>query len=149
MMMADKKAITGSSQSSTESVVKLLASILDEVQKQVLRKTPKELEGVALQAVEQFKEIEAALALRPLPTITLRAEQNPNPLPFEGGKAKLIWTSTDALTVSIDQNVGEVEPTAGGSIEVFVEATKTFRATAKGPCGSASDEATVFVQGVL
>jgi hypothetical protein len=148
-MMADKKAINVGSESSTESVVKLLTSILSEVQKQVQRDTPKALEGVALQAVEQFKEIEAALALRPAPTITLNAEQNPNPLPFGGGKARLIWTSTNAQTVSIDQNVGEVEPTAGGSIEVFVEATKTFRATAKGPCSSATAEATVFVQGVL
>lgn len=147
--MADKKAITGGSEPSTESVVNLLASILDEVQKQVLRKTPKELEGLALQAVEQFKEIEAALALRPLPTISLRAEQNPNPLPFGGGKAKLIWTSTNAQTVSIDQNVGEVEPTAGGFIDIFVEVTTTFRATAKGPCGSATAEATVIVEGIL
>lgn len=161
--MADKKRIerqlsqsdltrrdpeTDVQQPEIKPVVNLLASILSEVQKQIQSKTPKSLEGKALEAVDQFREIAAALALQPLPTITLKAEQSQTPLPFGGGKAKLIWSSTNAQTVSIDQNVGEVEPAAGGSIEVFVAATTTFTATAKGPCGSATGIATVPVAGI-
>ena len=139
---------TSGQQPEIKPVVDLLASILDEVKNQVQSKTRKALEGKALEAVEQFREIGAALALQPLPTITLKAEQSQTPLPFGGGKAKLIWSSTNAQTVSIDQNVGEAKPAAGGSIDVFVAATTTFTATAKGPCGSATANATVTVAGI-
>src|SRR5918992_196409 len=141
----EPRQTSGQGSTTQADVVKLLASILNEVQQQVLTKTPKPLEGAALQAVEQFREIVAALALQPLPTITLTPQQTPTPLPSGGGKAKLIWSSTNAQTVSIDQNIGEVKPAADGSIEVVVEATTTFTATAKGPCGSATDTATVIV----
>jgi hypothetical protein len=144
-MMAEKKALTGGSEPSTESVVKLLASILTEVQKQVLRKTPKPLEGAALEAVERFRDISAAIALQQRPTFTtLRAD--PPTLPSGGGKVSLIWSSTNAQTVSINQNVGKVEPAASGSIEVSVATTTEFTATAKGACGTtATQTATVTV----
>ena len=139
--MAEKKTVTGGSDPSTESVVNLLSSILTEVQKQVLRKTPKPLEGAALQAVERFREIVSSLALQPLPTIKLRAD--PNTVP-PGGKVKLTWESTDAQTVSIDQGVGEVKPAAGGTIEVTVPSPPlTFTATATHPCGSTTAFASV------
>jgi hypothetical protein len=139
-MMAEKKAVTGSSEPSTESVVKLLASILNEVQKQVQRKTPKPLEGVALEAVERFRDISSAIALQQRPAITtFRAE--PQRLP-SAGKVRLIWSSTNAQTVSINQNVGEVEPAASGSIEVSVATTTDFTATAKGACGTTATQTT-------
>lgn len=153
--MADKKAVNVGSESSTESVVKLLTSILTEVQKQVRRDTPKQLEGVALQAVEQFKEISDALALQPAPTITLTA--NPNSFGVGGGTTRLTWTSTNARTVSIvgfevgtgaQRDIGEVKPAAGGFIEIFVGVTTTFRATATGACSSPTAEATVTVSNV-
>jgi hypothetical protein len=153
-MMADKKAVNLSSESSTESVVKLLTSILNEVQKQVVRKTPKPLEGAALQAVEQFKEISAALALQPAATITLTA--NPNSFGIGGGTTRLTWSSTNAQTVSIvglevtgaERDLGEVNPAAGGFIEIFVGVTTTFRATATGACSSPTADATVTVSNV-
>jgi hypothetical protein len=142
-IMAEKKTLTGGSEPSTESVVKLLASILSEVQKQVLRKTPKPLEGAALQAVDLFRKISAAIALQPPPTITLTAD--PTKVPDDGGNVSLRWTSTNAQTVSIDQNVGEVKPTAEGSIEVLVTSRTKFTATAKGPCASRTADVTVTV----
>jgi hypothetical protein len=154
-MMAEKKAVTGGSEPSTESVVKLLASILTEVQNQVQRKTPKPLEGAALQAVEQFREISAALALQPAPTITLTA--SPNSFGIGGGVTRLTWKSTNAQKVSIvgleagtgaERDLGEVKPAAGGFIEISVGVTTTFRATAKGACSSATAEAPVTVTNV-
>jgi len=145
--MADKKAAPGSQEPEIQPVVDLLTSILNEVQKQVQSKTPKPLEGKAVEAVEQFREIGAALALQPLPTITLIA--NPTQFGVGGGTAKLTWSSTDAQTVSIDSNVGEVTPAAGGSIDVIVLTTTIFTATATGPCGSATAGATVTVGVVL
>lgn len=146
--MAAKKTITGGPEPSTQPVVELLTSILNEVQKQVLRKTPKRLEGKALEALDQFREIVAALALQPLPTISLKAE--PSRFGVNGGAVKLTWSSTNAQTVSIDPNIGEVptQKVAGGSSEVFVAATTVFTATAKGPCGSATATATVTVAGI-
>ena len=45
--------------------------------------TPKQLEGKALEAVDRFREIVAALTLQPNPTIKLTAV--PTELDFEGG----------------------------------------------------------------
>jgi hypothetical protein len=132
-------------------VVDLLASILSEVQKQVQSKAPPPLAEGAQVAVEKFTEISAALALQPSATITLRAD--PAQFGINGGTAKLIWSSSQARRVSIDQKVGdvttslgEVKPAANGFIEVNVLATTIFTATAQGPCGSATASATVAVQ---
>jgi hypothetical protein len=120
---------SGQGSTTQADVVKLLASILNEVQRQVQSKTPKPLEGVALQAVEQFREIVAALALQPRPTITLIAV--PDKFEFGGGTTRLTWSSTDAQTVSLDKKefdketvkVQELTPAAGGSIDVPVPIT--------------------------
>ena len=125
-------------------VVNLLTSILTEVQKQVSRKTPsplagkalEALDGKALEALDLFAEIGAALGLQPLPTIILTAR--PLQLGIGGGMVTFEWTSTAAQTVSIDPDVGDVTPAAGGSRDVFVSSTTTFTATARGPCGPPS-----------
>ena len=140
-------------QPETKAVVGLLTSILSEFQKQVQRNIPKQLEGkdllegkpLALEAVERFRQIVAVLALQSFrPRISLKAD--PTTLPA-GGTTTLTWSSFDAETVTIDQNVGDVTPTAGGSKEVPVNATTTFKATAKGPCGSAEAAVTITVDG--
>ena len=135
---------TSGQQPEITPVVELLTSILREVQEQVQSKTPKPLEGEALRAVEQFREISAGLALQPPPTITLTAV--PNRFGINGGTTKLTWSSTEARKVSIDQKVGERKPAAGGSVEVNVLATTIFTATAQGACGSATASATVTVE---
>ena len=153
---AEPRQTSGPGSTTQEDVVKLLASILNQVQRQVQSTTPKALlEGAVLQAVEQFREISAALVLQPPPKITLTAD--PSSFGVNGGAAKLTWSSTDAQTVSIVgvekpvggggavRDIGEVKPAAGGFIEIFVGVTTTFTATAKGPCGSATGEATVNV----
>ena len=152
--MADKKAATRGQDSTTQTVVDLLTSILNEVQKQIQSKTPAPLAGGAQIALDQFTEIGAALALQPLPTVTLSAD--PTGFGVNGGTAKLTWSSTDAKLVSIDekvgdvtQNVGEVTPVVGGFIEVSVLTTTIFTATAQGPCGSAKASVTVTVAGLL
>lgn len=144
--MADKKAAPGSQEPETKPLADLLTSILNEVQKQVQSKTPKALDGEALRAVDQFREIVAALALQPRPTITLSA--NPTRFGVEGGETTFTWSSTGAQRVSIDSGVGEVTPAAGGSIKVSVLGTTTFTATAIGPCSNATASVTVVVDSV-
>lgn len=134
----------------TKPVVDLLASILSQVQTQVQSRQPKQLEGKALEAVDRFREIVAALTLQPNPTIKLTAV--PTEFDFEGGEVTLTWLSTGAQRVSIDPDVGppvgEVEPAAGGSIVVRVLQTTTFTSTGTGPCSSATAKATVTVVGI-
>jgi hypothetical protein len=120
---------TSSQDSTTQTVVDLLASILGEVQKQVVSKTPTPLTNAAQEAVELFTEIDAALQLLPVPTaITLEAK--PNAL-SEPGRTTLAWTSTHAFEVSINQNIGVVKPVASGSIDVQVQSSTDFTATAR------------------
>jgi hypothetical protein len=132
----------------TQPVIDLLTSILNEVRSQVLLKTPTltptPLTGDALTALNLFTEIGAALGLQPLPTIKLTA--TPDTFPASGGKATLTWTLTAAQTVSIDNGVGDVTPVAGDTgIIVSVPSTTTYTATATGPCGSAQATAKVTV----
>jgi len=146
MMMADKKTTLGNQEPETKPVIDLLTSILNEFQKQVQGKTPKPLDGEALRAVEQFREIGAALALQPRPTITLTADAP------QGGTVTLRWSSTNAQTVTIDQEVGgvttplgELTPAAGGFKAFSGNGTTKFTATAKGPCASATSSVTVVL----
>jgi hypothetical protein len=141
---AEPRQTSGPGSTTQEDVVKLLASILNQVQQQVQSTTPKALEGAALQAVEQFREIVAALALQPRPTITLKAD------PPRGDTVTLTWFSTAAQTVSIVQTVGgvttplgELTPPEGGSKDFSGTELTTFTATAKGPCASAAASVTV------
>jgi hypothetical protein len=131
----------------------LLTSILGDVQKQVQSEAPK-LEGKAVEAVELFREIGAALELQRRPTITLTATPTPNPLPVGGGTVKLEWSSTEAQTVSIDQKekVGGVTKSLGEDLtpvgfigNISVLTTTIFTATAKGLCSSQPGTVTVEV----
>jgi hypothetical protein len=140
--MIDKKAETSSQEPEIKPVVDLLTSILEEFRKQVQSKTPKPLEGAALQAVELFREISASLALQPRPTITLRADRTQI---TSGQSVNLFWSSTEARAVSIAPDVGEVTPVAGGSILVTPSILPTtYTATATGGlCGRATAEVTI------
>jgi hypothetical protein len=130
----------------TQQVVTLLASILTEVQTQVRSQTPKPLGDAAATAVELFRQIGATLAL--LPSITLTADPTKLDSP---GPVTLTWSSTEAQTVSIDPDIGEVSPPAGGSITVSISRPTTFTATAtaRGPCGGATTSVDVLVGGVI
>ncbi len=142
--MAEKRVATRGPDSSTQAVVELLTSILGEVQKQVQSKTPPTLGNDAQTAVDLFAEIGAALALQPLPTITLTAQ--PNQFGVNGGTTRLTWAATNARRVSIEPGVGDVTQDEDKSIDVPVVATTTFTATAIGPCGNATASARVTVQ---
>lgn len=144
--MADKKIGSGIQEPETKPIVDLLTSILDEVQKQIRSKTPKALEGEAVRAVELFQEISTALALQPRPTISLTND------PPTGGSVTLRWSSTNAQTVLIDQEVGgvttplgELTPAAGGFKTFSGNGSTKFTATAKGPCDSATASVTVVL----
>lgn len=133
----------------TKPVVDLLASILNEVQTRVQSKQPNPLESKALEAVDRFRQVVAALTLQPAPTIKLTAD--PAELGFEGGDVTLTWFSTDAQRVSIDPDVGppigEVKAPSSSTV-VRVLQTTTFTATATGPCSTATSKATVKVAGI-
>ena len=133
----------------TKPVVDLLTKILLEVKNEFESKTPKPLEGEALRAVDQFREIVAALALQPTPiTIGLHADPKRD-VPLEGDPAEaettLTWDSTGAQTVKIEPGVGEVTPAAGGSIKVRFSQDTIFTATASGLCSSSTATETVTV----
>jgi peptidoglycan-associated lipoprotein len=77
----------------------------------------------------------------PAPVITLQVA----PSAIESGqKTTLTWSSSNATGVTIDHNVGTVEPT--GSRTVSPEISTTYKATATGPGGSAVAEARVTVE---
>ena len=134
--MAVKKAEVGSGQGAgSRDVVVLLTEILDEFRKQVQSKTPPGLGSKAVLAVEQFREIDAALTLQRRPIITLVND------PPQGDRVILRWSSTGAQKVLLHQDVGgrttdlgELTPATGGSREFFGAERTTFTATAQGPC---------------
>jgi hypothetical protein len=66
---------------STARVVDLLTSILDEVKKQVISKTPEPLIGEARKAVEQFQRIRQALVPQPATGPERAAELPASPRP--------------------------------------------------------------------
>jgi outer membrane protein OmpA-like peptidoglycan-associated protein len=77
---------------------------------------------------------------KPAPTISLSA----NPASVEHGQcATLTWSSTNASTVSIDQGVGQVDPS--GSKEVCPLSSTQFTITAAGEHGSTQASTTVAV----
>jgi hypothetical protein len=72
---------------------------------------------------------------------------NPATLPPPSGTTTLSWTVSNALTVSIDQGIGDVTAqtiNGSGSIQVNVPASRTYTLTATGPNNS-SDSRTVTV----
>lgn len=146
-VMIEKNVQPGqpSSQSSTtQQVVDLLTSILNEVRQEVRRATPPPLTQEAQEAVDQFKEINAALLLlHQFPTVSLKADRTTLPA---GESTNLTWKSTNAHAVSIDPIGVKVTPVASGVISVPVSTTTKFIATAKGLSGSAkSNEVVVNV----
>jgi Right handed beta helix region/Fibronectin type III domain len=60
-----------------------------------------------------------------------------------GQSTTLVWTTTDATTVTIDQSVGAVDP--HGSLIVSPTSTTTYTITASGPEGLTTADATVIV----
>ena len=60
-----------------------------------------------------------------------------------GGTATLTWTSTSALSASIDQGIGTVS--VNGSTTVTPAVTTTYTITVDGPGGSAMDSATITI----
>lgn len=125
---------------STQLTVGLLANILREVQADIQGTKPKQLQGRALQAVDQFRDIVAALALAPKPTIALDAY--PTTIPGDHGDTTLTWSSTGAHRVSIRAQSATVDrdlgvTTLSGSIVVTISEPTMFTATAD-PCGGGS-----------
>ena len=77
---------------------------------------------------------------KPAPTVSLSA----NPASVEHGQcATLTWSSTNASTVSIDQEVGKVDP--NGSKEVCPLSSMQYTITAAGEGGSEAASTTVGV----
>jgi hypothetical protein len=137
---ADQKAAAASQDTDTKRLAGFLTSILTQVQSQV-EGTPSfpPLVGKALEAVDLFGKILAALALQLCQTtITLTADPDSAEI---GDLVTLTWTATDAQTVTIhsDQatprDIGPVRADAG-KIRVTITGPKdeTFFATATGPC---------------
>ncbi len=60
-----------------------------------------------------------------------------------GQTSQLSWTSTNAVTITIDQGIGQVIP--NGSLFVSPSNTTTYTITATGPGGTATASATVTV----
>jgi len=79
---------------------------------------------------------------RPLPTGTFSAL--PDTVPYNGGKITFSWTSQNATTAIIDNDIGPV--TFNGSISKWVYNTTAFMFILIGPGGSATYVDTVFVR---
>lgn len=78
----------------------------------------------------------------PAPVCTLVA----NPVAVQlGGSSTLTWTSANATTFSINQGIGAVTPTSGGSHLVTPTVTTTYTGTATGPGGTVNCAASVTV----
>ncbi|MDT8070063.1 MAG: alkaline phosphatase family protein [Terriglobia bacterium] len=76
----------------------------------------------------------------PVPTITLTAD--PTSI-LTGQSSTLQWTSTNATTVTLDNNIGAVDP--NGTTAVSPAATTTYTATATNSTGTQTASATVTV----
>jgi len=74
-------------------------------------------------------------AAAPAPTITLRSD---NTAITAGQSATLIYTATNATSVTISPGVGAVQPTANGTRQVSPTAATTYTAEAIGPGGRAN-----------
>jgi hypothetical protein len=62
---------------------------------------------------------------------------------YSGNSSTLLWTTTNATSVSIDQGIGPVAES--GSMSVAPISTITYTITAEGPCSTATDSVTVTV----
>jgi len=82
----------------------------------------------------------ATLTVVHLPTVSITAE--PQAI-VQGQTATLSWTSADAETLSMDQGIGEIEPS--GSLTVSPSETTTYTITATGPAGTNTASLTLQV----
>jgi hypothetical protein len=77
------------------------------------------------------------------PTLTLSL--NPSTI-IRGQSAKLVWSTTNAIGLSIDNGLGNVQPAASGSMTISPVTTTTYTATAAGSDGqSVSQSITLTV----
>jgi glucose/arabinose dehydrogenase len=88
---------------------------------------------------------------------TITATTGPPPLPptctlsvlppsiDQGTSANLAWTTTNAASLSINQNVGTVTPSASGLLAVAPLVTTTYTGTVSGPGGVAQCSTTLTV----
>jgi YVTN family beta-propeller protein len=74
----------------------------------------------------------------PSPTVAITA--TPDTIP-PGGSSTLTWTTTNAVSVAIDQGIGNVQ--LNGSLEVKPAAETTYTIMASGPGGTAMASVTV------
>ncbi len=79
---------------------------------------------------------------QPMPTVSISAEPD---MILNPGEVRLIWSSTNADSVEIDQGIGPVTPVEEGSLEIPVNETTTYTITATNDYGSATDFVTVAV----
>lgn len=85
-------------------------------------------------------------ALVQTPPNSVQATLSANPTAIANGQTTtLTWTTNHATSASIDQGVGAVTPTAGGSIIVSPTVNTTYTITAAGPNGPATAQASVVV----
>ena len=78
------------------------------------------------------------ITVDPLPTAAISASANPI---NEGDSTTLSWSSSDATSISIDQEIGTV--TASGTTDVSPAVTTMYTITATNACGEATDSVTV------
>lgn len=78
---------------------------------------------------------DAVVVPPPTPDLACTLDATPTTLPIGGGTVTLNWTTQNAATASIDQGVGTVSPTAGGSVQAQTSTSKTYTLTAIGSGG--------------
>jgi len=82
------------------------------------------------------------LTVTPLPPPTVTLTANPASI-VQGTSSNLTWSSTNAVTASIDQGVGSVNP--NGTLSVTPTQTTTYTITVQGAGGTTSASTTVTV----
>lgn len=91
--------------------------------------------------------LEAVAAINPLAPVIASFTSNSPTIPL-GSSATLSWMTHDAVTLAIDQGVGDVTgapPAANGSITVSPSVTTTYTLTATNTEGAVTEELSVTV----
>jgi hypothetical protein len=97
-------------------------------------------------ATDAFKAAVVGVVHSPsMPTSVLTA--NPMSLPHGGGDSVLSWTSTGAVSATIDNGVGVVslDASGNGTVEAEVQETTSYTLTVTNTAGSTTSTATVAV----
>ncbi len=87
-----------------------------------------------------FAEDSTSATIHKLPTVSISADPS---MILAGDASILAWTSSDADTVSIDNDIGSVE--LNGSTSTSPGVTTTYTISAVGPGGTSTDSCTVTV----